>query len=352
MSPGDATRAEILRQPQSWRRLLDVEVAVHAAALEAALDEVDEVLLVGAGSAHHAGLLAAPLFVETLRRPARALLSSELFIEPFATLVRGRRYGVIALSRSGETTETLRAVESARRLGFPAVGITARAGSTMARLPDLPVVLADLDEQSIAATGSVTGEVLFLSACVARLAQDAGMLKALAALPGICEPRLAAWDRAASDRAAELLPLLEQRRLVFLGGGRLAAVAQEAALKALEMAAVGAVAYPLLDYRHGPQALIESDLLVAITDRDAPEEQDLILEVASRGTPVWLITDRAGLRQRELAAWTDEIGLDLRPSQLPIAVLPLLQLFAYHLALARRRDPDRPAHLDYAVRLH
>ena len=352
MKPGEATRTEILRQPETWRGLLEREVPRHARPLAAALDGVDEILLAGAGSAHHTALMAAPLFVERLRRPARALLASELFIEPAATLVSGRRYGLIALSRSGETTETLRAVRSARRLGFPTVGITARAGSAMAVAPDVPIVLEELDEQSVAATGSVTGELLFLAGCVASAARDDGLLRELKALPAICERRLPDWDSLALRMATELLPLLEARRLVFLGGGRLAGAAMEAALKTLEMAALPAVAYPLLDYRHGPQALIDGDLLVALTDGDAPEEHDLIFEAASRGTPVWLVTDRASPQQRELAAWTTDLGEDLQPAQLPIAFLPLMQLFAYHAALARGRDPDRPAHLTYAVRLH
>ncbi|HEX8959877.1 MAG TPA: SIS domain-containing protein, partial [Solirubrobacterales bacterium] len=346
-----ATRDEILRQPQAWRRLLEVAVPRHAAYLGAVLDRADEVLLVGAGSAHHVGLLAAPYLVEHLRRPARALLSSELFLDPAASLVQGRRYAVIAISRSGETTETIRAVEAARSRGYPTFGITARAGSPIAVLPDAAAALEEVDEQSVAATGSVTGELIFLAGCVAALTKSEELRGQLAALPGLAERRLPDWDAAAAAMAAELAPLAG-RRLVFLGGGRLAATAREAALKALEMASLPAVAYPLLDYRHGPQAVADGDLLVALTDRDAPEEHDLIVEMAARGTPVWLVTDRADLRLRELARWTSEVGVDLGADQLPIAFLPPLQLFAYHAAVQRGRDPDRPAHLSYAVRLH
>jgi glutamine---fructose-6-phosphate transaminase (isomerizing) len=352
MTLGDATRDEIFRQPQAWRRLLEVAVPRHAAALAATLERADEVLLVGAGSAHHVGLLAAPYLVEHLHRPARALLSSELFIDPAASLVQARRYAVIAISRSGETTETIRAVEAARSRGYPTFGVTARAGSPIAVLPDAAAVLEELDEQSVAATGSVTGEVIFLAACVAAMTRSEQLRRDLAALPSLCEWRLPGWDEMAAAMAAELVPRLQGRRLVFLGGGRLAATAREAALKALEMASLPAVAYPLLDYRHGPQAVADGDLLVALTDRDAPEEHDLIVEMASRGTPLWLVTDQAELRLRELARWTSEVGVDLAEAQLPIAFLPLLQLFAYHAAVQRGRDPDRPAHLSYAVRLH
>jgi glutamine---fructose-6-phosphate transaminase (isomerizing) len=352
MTLGSATRDEIFRQPQAWRRLLDVEVPHHAPTLAALLQRAEEVLLVGAGSAHHVGLLAAPYFVEHLHRPARALLSSDLFIDPAASLVPARRYAVVAISRSGETTETIRAVEAARARGCRTFGVTARAGSPIAVLPDAAAVLDEIDEESVAATGSVTGELIFLAGCVAAIAKSEELRRQLTALPVLCERRLPEWDSQAAAMAAELVPLLGSHRLVFLGGGRLAATAREAALKALEMASLPAVAYPLLDYRHGPQAVADGDVLVALTDRDAPEEHDLIVEMASRGTPVWLITDRADLRLREVARWTSEVGVDLREAQLPIAFLPLLQLFAYHAAVQRSRDPDRPAHLSYAVRLH
>ena len=351
MTLGTATRAEIMRQPHAWRRLLDIAVPRHAAALAAALDRADEVLLVGAGSAHHVGLLAAPYFDEHLRRPARALLSSDVFLDPAANLVPGRRYALIAVSRSGETTETIRAVEAARSRGYPTFGLTARAGSAIATLADAAAVLDEVDEQSVAATGSVAGEVVFLAGCVAALSDDEELRGELDQLPALCERQLAAWDSQAAVTAAELVPRLRDRRLVFLGGGRLAAVAREAALKALEMASLPAVAYPLLDYRHGPQAVVDGDLLAVLTDRDAPEEHDLVFEMASRGTPLWLVTDQAEPRLRELATWTTAIGVGLRRSQLPVAFLPLLQLFAYHAAIQHGRDPDRPAHLSYAVRL-
>ncbi|HYM96969.1 MAG TPA: SIS domain-containing protein [Candidatus Sulfotelmatobacter sp.] len=347
---GSRTRREILNQPTAWRTILDQALPRYGPALRELMGSVEEVLLVGSGSAYHVAELAAPTFIQWLRLPARALLSPDIFLDPDATLVTQRRYGLIAISRSGETTEALRALEVARERGFPTAAITVKTRSTITSQVQLPIVLEPLDEGSVAATQSVSGMALFL---VAAAGQEAALvLTRLRRLPDLAERQMATWEQAASAMAGAIDAALKGRHLVFLGSGRLAAVAAEAQLKAIEMAGIPASAHALLNYRHGPQAMLDEDLLVLLTNGDSPEESDFIREMGERGGRLWVVTDQATALHQRVATWVTEMGEDLSSIQEPIAFLPLLQLFAHHAALAAGRDPDRPRHLDYSVRWH
>ncbi|NIV35336.1 MAG: SIS domain-containing protein, partial [Anaerolineae bacterium] len=166
---------------------------------------------------------------------------------------------LLAVSRSGTTTETLRAVDRFREAGNgPALTVTCYPQSTLAQQADFALVAPDAQEQSIAQTRSFTSMLLLTQALAAVLARDEGMLERLRRLPGALEDVV--------DRLGDLPRRLGEdqdiERLFFLGGGPLYGLASEAMLKTKEMSLSYAEAYYPLEFRHGPMSMVNGHTLV------------------------------------------------------------------------------------------
>ena len=284
--------SEIDSQPALWRKTAGMASAV--AGLLPAPGE--PAAAIGCGTSLHVARAYAALREEMSLGTTDAATASEL--PPH------RSYGrVVAISRSGTTTEVLRALDR-RRGSIATVAITAVPGSPVASTADDTIVLDFANEQSVIQTRFAT--------------------TALALLRAHTGDRL---DAAIADGEAALSQALpvdpsEFRQFVFLGQGWTVGLAHEAALKLREAASAWTEAYPAMEYRHGP------------------------ISVAGPGTLVWAIgpVDTSVLADAAGAGATIAgEGLD------PMAELVLIQRMAVDLAEARGLDPDRPKHLTRSV---
>ena len=287
-----AITSEIASQPALWRKAADM-----APALAGLLPAPGEpAVAIGCGTSHHIARAYAALREERSLGTTDAAIASEL--SPH------RSYGrVVAISRSGTTTEVLRALEGPGG-SMATVAVTAVPGSPVTSAADNTIVLDFANEQSVVQTRFAT--------------------TALALLRAHTGDRL---DAAIADGEAALSQALpvdpsEFRQFVFLGQGWTVGLAHEAALKLREAASAWTEAYPAMEYRHGP------------------------ISVAGPGTLVWAIgpvnasvlADAAGT-----GATIAGEGLD------PMAELVLIQRMAVDLAEAHGLDPDRPKHLTRSV---
>ncbi|MGQ0480149.1 MAG: glutamine--fructose-6-phosphate transaminase (isomerizing) [Pseudonocardia sp.] len=312
--------------------------------------EIRRVKILGCGSACYAGDLGAQLIEDLARVPATCEAASEFryrnpVVEP-DTLY-------IAVSQSGETVDTLAAVQELQRKGGRVVGVINVVGSTIARQVDGGVYLHAGAEMSVAATKSFTSTVVVFALLALHLGrirdlsptEGARIVEGLRKLPAHVEQILQLSEEIA-EIAAELAP---HPSVFFVGRRRGWPVAREGAQKLKEISYVHAEAYPSAELKHGPLALISEEMptVAVVPDDDLLDKNTSTLsEIKARGGPVIAIAHRP--LPAELADHTVVIPRN-EPELDPILLSVPLQLLAYHAAVALHRDVDKPRNLAKSV---
>jgi fructoselysine-6-P-deglycase FrlB-like protein len=293
------TESEIVSQPEMWER----SVALLPSIAERLPAAGPRVAITGCGTSYFIAQAIAVLRESSGQGETDAFVASEM--------PSGRRYDeVLAISRSGTTTEVERALR-ALPAGVPSVVISAVAGTPVVQAADRAVLLDFADERSIVQTRFATSALALLRA---HLGEDLS--------PAVAEAR--ATVRGANGRRRATLPVdpTDFEQFVFLGHGWSVGIAAEAALKCREASLSWAEAYPAGEYRHGP------------------------ISVAGPRTLVWLI----GVDDESLVADIGSTGATVRVGAGdPMAELVTIQLSAVALAYARDLDPDNPQHLTRSV---
>jgi len=346
---GQHTWAEITGQPEAWRATLEA-FAADRVALEDFLNQADfaQVLVVGCGSTHYLAQTAAAILTRRTRTPAHALPSSELWLFP-STISPGRTL-LLAVSRSGTTTETLRALERFREThGGPALAITCYPESPLVQQADLALVTPAGQERSVAQTRSFTSMLFLTQALSAVLARDEAGVERLHRLPDALEDLVARLgdlpQRLGADQDIE--------QIFFLGGGPLYGLANEAMLKIKEMSLSHTEAYHPLEFRHGPMSMVDEHTLVVglLSDTGLAEELRVLEEMQGLGACTLALIEDASVLTGWQADYLVELCSGLDEWERGPLYLPVLQRMAYHRAMAKRLDPDRPNNLTAVVEL-
>jgi glucosamine--fructose-6-phosphate aminotransferase (isomerizing) len=339
---------DIKSQASAWEAAL-AAVESQAEDLEKFFAEKpSELLFAACGSPYYLGLANATLWRELLGLHVTVVPSSDVMLFPESVLPTAGRPVLLIASRSGETTETVRAAETfAERFPGYTILIGCRSESRMGRLADLVIVIPEGNEVVIPQTRSFSSMYLAAQYLVALLDDDAELADALRRVPDLLPGLLDRWEPVVK-RAAEA----DWDSAVFLGGGPLYGVAVEATLKLTEMSLSSAVAYHTLEVRHGPRSIIdERTLVVGLGSlRGAPYERQVLAELAEETPHVLAFTPGDGWDLSELAA---EIPLGDRIPEhaLGLLYLPLLQLLAYHRALHKGVNPDESRNLTSYIEL-
>ncbi|MFL6180004.1 MAG: SIS domain-containing protein [Actinomycetes bacterium] len=327
------TEREILSQPDVWAKTLD-DVDPHPAAR--LLRQADEVVVIGCGSTHYLAMTAAALLRAAGVR-AWSLPSSELVPTAQPQLVDPARTVLLAISRSGTTTETTRAVEHfLRHGGHRVLALTCDPTSTLAAQADLVLPAPEAQEISVAQTRSFSTMALIMSAVAGALG-EADLLH-LRTLPSEAREVL--------ERSREPMRLLAQspalNAFYFLGSGSLFGIASEGMLKLKEMSLTHSEAYHALEFRHGPMSMCDASASVIslVSPERAPLEAAVTSDLVQLGAEVTTIGPGSAIELPQQALW-------LRS---PLYLLPL-QLLALERALHKGLDPDQPRHLTAVIHL-
>jgi glucosamine--fructose-6-phosphate aminotransferase (isomerizing) len=352
-------RKEIMEQPEAIRRTLSGRLeprfqTTHLGGLEMAareLLEVKRVKILGCGSAYIAGCVGAQLIEQLARVPAQAEPASE-FRYRNPVIESDTLY--VAVSQSGETFDTLAAVQEVKRKGGRVLGIVNVVGSTIARECGRGIYLHAGPEIAVVSTKTFTcTAVAFALFAIhwGRLrdlstASGARLTAALAALPEQVEAILA------REPAIEAMAraFAECRDAYFVGRAAGHAIAMEGALKLKEVSYLHAEAYPASELKHGPLALIASDtptLIVLPRDDLFAKNLSTIEEIRARSGPVYAVTQPGDAVPSQLSGAIEVPKSE--PELDPILLNIPLQLLAYHVALARGRDIDQPRNLAKSV---
>ena len=338
---------EIVSQPEvwaaAWRRLQDSRDRLSDLLASQCWDAL---FFTGSGSSHYLSLAAANLHQQLTGQRTLGIPSSEIALFPTGVYpdIIGQQILLVAVSRSGETTETLWAAAEQQRRHLPVLAITCDGQSGLAARSNVTVAIEEAAEPSVPQTRSFTSMFLATQYVAGLSAGNEDFLHALEQLPGKAREVL--------DRHANLLAEVADiawDHVIFLGSGPFYGLANEGMLKLKEMALSASEAYHFLEFRHGPISLVDARTLVIglLSDTAADAERAVLARVNELGGQTMVI----GERPEGLLPATYPIALESGLHELaraPLYVLPL-QLLAYDTALARGLDPAQPRHLERAV---
>ncbi len=353
-------RKEIYEQPEALRTCLRGRLDMDEARVQLGglahvareLIKAKRIILTGCGTAWHAALIGEYLIEELARIPCEVEYSSEFryrnpIVEDGTVL--------ISISQSGETIDTLAALREAKNKGAMALGVVNSVGSTIARETDAGVYLHVGPEIGVASTKAFVGQVTVLAMIAAFLGRRSHLspaacdqyLRTLATVPDVIEKTLV-LDEQCREIAAEYA---DAGNWLYLGRGLQYPIALEGALKLKEISYIHAEGLPAAEMKHGPIALISEDMpVVILAPRGHWYEKVIgnIEEVRSRGGRVIVVATEGDTEVAKLAEhvlFVPEIDELLAPL---VTVVPL-QMLAYHAAVLRGCDVDKPRNLAKAV---
>lgn len=345
--PGELTWREINEQPEAVDATLKQLPRLTAPLLQARpLSRYGSVVFTGCGSSYYIGMIAGYAFARLTRTRGIAVPASELLIYPEIYLDRSGENLAFVVSRTGETSEVLVVIrELKRRFKLTTVGLTCYQESGLVRAADLAVVLAAGREESIVMTKAFSVLLLGLLGSIVELAGLELPASKLGQIPAAVKQSLEA------NKAAVMRLGSDQRlsSLAFLGSGPFYGLAREAMLKLKEMAALPAMAYHTMEFRHGPKALIDEKSLVIIfsSERERQFLSSVLDDVHKAGGKALVIGQQ--LDGLAAPAKSFSFNLSLEDYFQPLVYVHLAHLLGYSRALENGFDPDRPRHLTRVV---
>jgi glucosamine--fructose-6-phosphate aminotransferase (isomerizing) len=336
-----------LNAEQGWIRLGGLEEHANR------LMNAQRLIIVGCGTSWHAGLIAEYLFEDLVRIPVEVEYASEFrYRNPVLT----EKDVVIAISQSGETSDTMAALELAKERGAMIYGIVNVVGSSIARMTDAGSYIHAGPEIGVASTKAFTGQVTLLTMMALSLAYQKGaisksyfrqLVNELANIPAKVEKVLE------NNRLIEYIAseIKDRHNALYLGRGYNFPVALEGALKLKEISYIHAEGYPAAEMKHGPIALIDEQMpvIVITTNRSAYDKiVSNVQEVKARKGYVIAIVNEGDTTISKMADHVIEIPLTEEPLTPLLSVIPL-QLLSYYIAVQRGCDVDQPRNLAKSV---
>ncbi|MET0571643.1 MAG: glutamine--fructose-6-phosphate transaminase (isomerizing) [Pedobacter agri] len=317
------------------------------------LKNIDRIIIVACGTSWHAGLVGEYLIEDYARIPVEVEYASEFrYRNPIIT----EKDVVIAISQSGETADTMAAIEMAKDKGATIFGICNVAGASIPRISDAGVYTHAGPEIGVASTKAFTAQVTVLTLIAFYMAQQRGTLgtaeltELLTALDEIPDKVSFALE---SNELIKYIAteIKDATNCLFLGRGCGFPVALEGALKLKEISYIHAEGYPAAEMKHGPIALIDEQMpVIFIATKNSSYEKVIsnIQEVKARKGIVIAIVTKGDRKVKDMVDYVIEIP-DANETFLPLLATIPLQLLSYHIAVMRGCNVDQPRNLAKSV---
>jgi glucosamine--fructose-6-phosphate aminotransferase (isomerizing) len=346
---------EIHEQPLCLRNTLRLQEQ-YLDLMTTFLDRAGEVFLVACGTSYHACLAASYMFSKLAMLATHPIIASE-FVEQHGKAINIDSV-LLAVSQSGETADTLEAVECARQRAATVLGLTNVIGSTLTRVARAYVCQQSGPEIGVAATKTFTSQLSVLSQLALRMAKKRGKVshveieqleEKLEQIPDIVEKVIQTQEEKIKQLAKKYR---DKQCFFFLGRGVSSASALEGRLKLLEIAYAPAMAYPAGESKHGPISLIEPGFpVIFVCPKDDTRKTIVgnIMEMKARGASIIAVVEEGDEDIKSLANDYIEIPKGMPEVLSPIPYVTPLQLFAYYMAVERNCDPDQPRNLAKSV---
>ena len=352
---------EIFEQPECLTNCMRGRVNIEAdhVTLSALIDyrrqmlNAKRVVIVACGTSWHAGLIGKQLFESLVRVPVEVEYASEF---RYRNPVVGKDDVVVAISQSGETADTLAAVQLAKDKGAFIYGICNAIGSSIPRATDTGTYIHVGPEIGVASTKAFTGQVTVLTMIALAMGEAKGTISRdeyLKIVKGLSEiPDKIREVLKTNDLVADLARTFTYaHNFLYLGRGYSYPVALEGALKLKEISYIHAEGYPAAEMKHGPIALIDSDMpVVVIATHNAMYEKVLsnIQEIKARQGRVIALVSKGDDVISKIADEVIELP-DVQECLEPLVATVPLQLLAYHVAVCKGKNVDQPRNLAKSV---
>ena len=317
------------------------------------LKNVDRIIIVACGTSWHAGLVGEYLIEEYARVPVEVEYASEF---RYRNPIISEKDLVIAISQSGETADTMAAIELAKEKGATIFGICNVVGASIPRITDAGVYTHAGPEIGVASTKAFTAQVTVLTLIAFYIAQQRGTITQSKLIEYLTElntiPELVEKTLKVNDHVKEIAERFQNSpNCIFLGRGSSFPVALEGALKLKEISYIHAEGYPAAEMKHGPIALIDDAMpVVFIATKNSSYEKVVsnIQEVKARKGHVIAIVTEGDVDVKEMAEYVIEIPQTSEAFVPLLATIPL-QLLSYHIAVMRGCNVDQPRNLAKSV---
>jgi glucosamine--fructose-6-phosphate aminotransferase (isomerizing) len=330
-----STYKEIKTQPEAWAEALDIVRSVST--LKAG--DYQQVLFTGCGSTYYLSIAAARLCQELSGRVARAIPGGELLLNSKSFLTDDKTL-LVAISRSGTTTETVRAVEKFKQEKRGEVVVISNYDEELSQLADVSIAIPTGREESVAQTRSFASMFVAATALNTLMFGDADLLDSMATLPEV-------GKRIISDYEVDARAIGENLgfdRFYFLGSGHRYGLASEVNLKMKEMTLTHSEPFHFLEFRHGPMSMVNEKAVVVglVSESNSKHENAVLGEMELLGARVVSL----GESDVDFA-----FGSGVPESVRSVLYLPVLQLMAFYRSVSKGLNPDRPNNLEAVVKL-
>lgn len=315
--------------------------------------QAGRIIFVACGTSWHASLIGEHLIENLCRIPVEVEYASEFrYRNP---IIRSNDV-VIAVSQSGETADTLAAVELARKAGAFVYGICNAVGSSIARATDSGTYIHVGPEIGVASTKAFTGQVTVMAMIALAIAKEKGTIsterrqaiaKSLLELPQTIK-KVLETDKIVADLSKIFT---YAHNFIYLGRGYNYPTALEGALKLKEISYIHAEGYPAAEMKHGPIALIDAEMptvVIAVPDHTYEKTVSNMEEIKARGGKIIAVIAQGDSHARKSADYTIEIPTT-DECLMPVIVSIPLQLMAYYIAVYKGRNVDQPRNLAKSV---
>lgn len=347
---GQHTISEIFSQPQCWSACL-AKLAASAELRAAAQFARPNAtwIFVGCGTSFYLAQAAAATF-NHMGMPAQPIAASDLLLYPELTLHSGRTYIPTVISRSGRTSEAVRAAHMLEKTyNLRTIAITCADRQPLEESCSITLKFLDADEQSTVMTRSFTSMLLGLQYLAATISGNDAFRDALIGLPQQVEPLL----KAVSPRVRQFAGSRDFFDFIFLAQGPLFGIASECMLKVTESSCSYAQVFHSLEFRHGPKSIVSPETLITflMSDTSQDAEVELLEEMKALGATTMVIANQVDVRARRASDCFIELSLESPEYARPAAFVIWGQLYGAYYGLKRGLNPDSPKNLTRVVEL-
>ncbi len=342
------TYLEISRQQKIWKNALTALIYDKEKNQQLIKDFVDRIwIFVGCGTSYYIAQTASSLFSKYTGIISYALPGSEILINPDSIFLKNKKYLIVPISRSGESTETVLVAEKSRKeFHIPTLAISCDQNSSLVKACDYSIPFPFEKEKSVVMTSSFTTLLLALIYIALILRNDDATLESLFSVVGSGEKLVKTHESFIENVAANT----QFNDFIFLGQGPYYGIANEAALKMLEMSITNSTSFHTLEYRHGPRSFVSENSLITflISSSGAGWEKPMIKEIKDLGGKCFVLHGEYSQFIEQSADFS--ICMNQSSDMFNIFhYVPLLQLLGFYRAVSKDINPDLPRYLSQVV---
>lgn len=343
------TFVEIFSQPATW--LASQRELAADAAFQKAVDTAStrkELLFVGCGTSFYLAEAAASAWTLLTGQRASALPASEVLLFPRLAQLTAADLQVVVISRSGKTSEAVRAAELlTKKHKVATLGITCAIDSELSKACQLTIAIPSADEKSMVMTRSFTSMLLALMELAASQSNIESFSAAIEAIAGSLSAKIESFHA----RVEEFVAKHTFEDYVYLAQGPFFAIAREAALKTTEMSCSYAQPYHTLEFRHGPKSIVapQTCLTFFLSESGMDDESEVLREMKELGGTIITVCNHASDAVRASSDLVFEIEADAQELALLGPFVVPAQLLGLHTGLKKGLNPDEPKNLSRVV---